>query len=69
MGEEYTLEEVYADGYYLNEPIVLEVNRNNDEYELTIIEGNTKSNSVIIENEIPVANLEIENLKISSNQK
>ena len=64
IGEEYTLEEVRAEGYYLANPIKFTVVNNNGTYELNILEGDTKEQSITLDNEIPVINLKIEDEKI-----
>ncbi len=66
LGEEYTLEEIKAPkGYYLNnDPIKFSVVNNNGKIELVKTEGTTKSEDVVIVNEIPTINFTIEDEKI-----
>ena len=66
LGEEYTLEEIKAPkGYYLNtDPIKFSVVNNDGEFELVKTEGTTKSEDVVIVNEIPTVNFTIEDEKI-----
>ena len=64
IGEEYTLEEVRAEGYYLANPIKFTVVNNNGTYELNILEGDTKEQSITLDNEIPVIKLKVEDEKI-----
>lgn len=66
LGEDYTLEEIKAPkGYYLNtDPIKFSVVNNDGEFELVKTEGTTKSEDVVIVNEIPTVNFTIEDEKI-----
>ena len=64
IGEEYTIEELAAEGYYLENPITFKVLNNNGTYEIELTEGEAKQNNIIVEDEVPVANIEIENRKI-----
>ena len=64
IGEEYTIEELAAEGYYLENPIKFKVLNNNGTYEIELTEGEAKQNNIIVEDEVPVANIEIENRKI-----
>lgn len=65
VNEEYTIEEVKADGYYLNNPIKFIIYNKNGEYTLDILEGEVKSSVLVEENYLPTVNLEIENDKKS----
>ncbi len=70
IGEEYTLEEVKADGYYLASPIKVIINNDgNENYIASITEDNGQN--LVVENtttgadaEIPAITLKIENEKI-----
>ncbi len=64
IGEEYTLEEVKAEGYYLTSPIKFIITNENGTYKANITEGTVKANKITEENEIPTINLEIEDEKI-----
>lgn len=66
VGEEYTLEEIKAEGYYLNEPIVFKIVNNNGTYEIeTISGGDSITSSIITENDsLPIANVQILDEKI-----
>ncbi|MGN1329850.1 MAG: SpaA isopeptide-forming pilin-related protein, partial [Clostridia bacterium] len=66
LGEEYILEEVKApNGYYLNNEAIKFVVTNEDgEFVLNRIEGVVKAESIIVEDEIPCVNFEIEDEKI-----
>ena len=64
VGEEYTIEELKAEGYYLVNPIIFKVENSNGDYEIQILEGELKSYSILTENDLPIASLEIENERI-----
>ena len=64
IGEEYTLEEVKAEGYYLASPIRIKVENHEGTYAVQIVDGTVKASSVIFENELPIANIDIEDEKI-----
>ena len=64
VGQEYTLEEVKADGYYLASPIIFKVENNNGTYSLQVIQGTLTSQSLTMENEIPTVNFSMEDEKI-----
>ena len=64
IGQEYTLEEVKAEGYYLSNPIKFKVTNNNGTYTSEILEGETKANTISLDNEIPTINLALEDDKI-----
>ncbi len=64
LGQEYTLEEVKAEGYYISNPIKFVINSNDGNYTPNIIQGEIKANSITIQDEIPTLNLNIENEKI-----
>jgi len=63
INEEYTLEEVKADGYYLANPIKFKVVNNEGNYEVELIEGTIKENT-ITEDSIPTVNMTLEDEKI-----
>ena len=64
IGQEYTLEEVKAEGYYLSNPVKFKVINNNGTYTSEILEGETKANTISLDNEIPTINLVLEDDKI-----
>ena len=66
VGVEYTLEETKeTDGYYLNKiPIKFTVVNNNGTYEINVTEGATRQTNITTEEEIPTANITIDNEKI-----
>ncbi len=64
INEEYTLEEVKANGYYLASPIKFKILNNEGNYEIELIEGTTKESSVTEENSIPTVNMTLEDEKI-----
>ena len=64
VGEEYTIEETNAKGYYLASPVKFKVTNNNGTYAASITEGETKATSITEEDNIPVINISIEDEKI-----
>ena len=64
IGEEYTLEEIKADGYYLPDGAIKFVINNNGTYVVNVIDGNVKETQIIEDNDIPVVNLKVEDEKI-----
>ena len=64
IGEEYTLEEVKATGYYLASPIKFTITNTDGTYEVNMTEGTAKENSITEENNIPTAIIELEDDKI-----
>lgn len=64
IGEVYTLEEVKAEGYYLNNSVSFALNNEDDAYIISIYDGDVKSTNVIYENNIPIINMELEDVKI-----
>ena len=76
IGEEYTLEEIKADGYYLSEnPVKFKISNTDGAYSAKVTEGTTKK-SEFVEEEWPTLKLELEdekkplyNLEISKIQK
>ena len=65
VNKEYIIEEVKADGYYLNAPIKFKILNENGEYRLDVIEGEAKAATLIEEEFLPTASFEIENNKKS----
>ena len=66
IGQEYTLEETKASGYYLADPVVFKVNRTGSVYSVDFVSGKVKKNSITVDGGLPVLNVEIENEKIPS---
>ena len=64
LGEEYTLEEIKATGYYLASPIKFVIRNEDGVYKVDVTEGKTKGTNVTEEENIPVINLEVEDEKI-----
>lgn len=64
INEEYTLTEMKAEGYYLASPVKFKVVNNNGTYNVQITEGNTLSNNIVIEEDIPSAVVTVEDEKI-----
>ena len=64
INEEYTLEEVKADGYYLASPIKFKVVNNEGNYEIELIEGTIKESLITEEDSIPTVNMTLEDEKI-----
>ena len=64
IGVDYTLEEVKAEGYYLLDNIKFRVNNNEGTYEVEVLSGTVKETSVSEEDNIPTANITLENNKI-----
>ena len=64
IGEEYTLTETKAEGYYLASQIKFKVVNDEGIHRLEILEGDTKESSITEENEIPTINLELEDERI-----
>ena len=64
IGEEYTLEETKATGYYLTSPVKFTITNEDGTYTANITEGETKSTTVTEEENIPVINMNIEDEKI-----
>ena len=63
LNQEYKLEEIEANGYYL-ESVTFKVVKSGTNYSLQTISGNIKGSSVTLENDIPRVNIQIENEKI-----
>ena len=64
IGEEYTLEETKATGYYLASPIKFTVTNTDGTYEINISEGIAKESTITEEENIPVINMNVEDEKI-----
>ena len=64
VGEEYTLEETKAEGYYLASPIKFTVTNTDGTYEINISEGTVKESTVTEEENLPIANIQVEDDKI-----
>ena len=64
INEEYTLEEVKADGYYLASQIKFKVVNTDGTYTIEIIEGTVKESLIIEEDSIPTVNMTLEDEKI-----
>ena len=65
VGEEYTLEETKANGYYISkEKIKFTITNTNGTYTVNVSEGTVKSNNITIENDIPIVNISLEDEKI-----
>ena len=65
IGEEYTLEETKAIGYYINKEKVKFIVTNNDgTYIVNVSEGTVKASNITEEDSIPTANIELEDEKI-----
>ena len=64
IGEEYTLEETRATGYYLANQIKFTITNNGGTYTVNITEGETKATTITEEENIPVINMNIEDEKI-----
>ena len=68
-GEEYSLQEISATGYYVaTMPIKFVVNNNNETYTVSVKSGTVKSSSITVEDDFPVANLKIEDTKVPQYQ-
>ena len=64
VGAKYILEEVKAEGYYLNDAVMFEVNDTGDDYTLSILDGDVKESAISYEDNIPVVDLKLEDVKI-----
>ena len=64
VGQEYTLEETKAKGYYLTDPIKFKVTNSNGSYTVAITSGTVKTSSIKEEENIPIINIELEDEKI-----
>ena len=69
IGEEYTLQELYAEGYYVaTTPIKFVINESNGDFTVEIKQGEVKNTEIITEDELPVLNLKIEDKKVPQYQ-
>ena len=64
VGEEYTLEETKAEGYYLAEPIKFVISNKDGTYSINVSKGTIKELNVTEEENIPTANIKLEDEKI-----
>ena len=65
VGEEYTLEETKAEGYYINkEKIKFTVTNTDGTYTVNVPEGTVKASNVSIEDDMPTINVSLEDEKI-----
>lgn len=65
INSEYILEEVSASGYYVNsEQVKFKIVNNDGNYEVQILSGSVRENSVTEEDSIPTINITLDNEKI-----
>ena len=64
LNTEYELIELSAKGYYIAEEVKFKIIKTNENYEIQITKGETKTNIITVEENIPIANLTITNEKI-----
>ena len=64
VGEEYTLEETKAEGYYLASQIKFTVTNTEGTYTINVSEGTVKESAISEEENIPTANIKVEDEKI-----
>ena len=64
IGEEYTLEEVKAEGYYSSDIIKFIIENTDGTYNINLKEGNVKENEITEEDSLPKAVIKIQNEKI-----
>ena len=64
LNTSYDLIETKANGYYLSEQIKFKITNNGGTYNLEILRGSVKENGIVEEENIPVANVTIEDKKI-----
>lgn len=62
--QEYTLEEVKAEGYYLASPIKFKVVNNDGNYSVEVLEGDNLEQNTVEDNGIPTINVTLDNEKI-----
>ena len=62
--QEYTLEEVKAEGYYLASPIKFKIVNNDGNYSVEVLEGDNLEQNTIEDNGIPTINITLDNEKI-----
>ena len=64
VNQEYTLEEIKAEGYYLASPIKFKVVNNDGNYSIEVLEGDDLEQNTIEDNGIPTINITLDNEKI-----
>ena len=64
VDQEYTLEEVKAEGYYLASPIKFKIVNNDGNYSIEVLEGDDLEQNTIEDNGIPTINITLDNEKI-----
>ena len=64
VNQEYTLEELKAEGYYLASPIKFKVVNNDGNYSVEVLEGDNLEQNTIEDNGIPTINITLDNEKI-----
>ena len=64
VNQEYTLEELKAEGYYLASPIKFKVVNNDGNYSIEVLEGDDLEQNTIEDNGIPTINITLDNEKI-----
>ena len=64
VDQEYTLEEVKAEGYYLASPIKFKIVNNDGNYSIEILEGGNIEQNTVEDNGIPTINVTIKDEKI-----
>lgn len=62
--QEYTLEEVKAEGYYLASPIKFKIVNNDGNYSVEVLEGGDLEQNTVEDNGIPTINITLDNEKI-----
>ena len=62
--QEYTLEEVKAEGYYLASPIKFKIVNNDGNYSVEVLEGDNLEQNTVEDNGIPTINVTIQDEKI-----
>ena len=64
VDQEYTLEEVKAEGYYLASPIKFKIVNNDGNYSVEVLEGGDLEQNTVEDNGIPTINITLDNEKI-----
>ena len=64
IGEEYVLQEVKVSGYYLSSPVTFKILKQDESYEVEILDGEVLKESFSEEDNIPVLNIVLEDEKI-----
>ena len=62
--QEYTLQEIKAEGYYMVDTIKFKIMNSNGNYTIQVTSGTVASNQVILDNGIPTINIILKNEKI-----